>query len=203
MLLQNYRMNGNLLAFPNQKYYNSELTISDHVRQRPDIQLTASADAPDFFGLSSAFIDISGQEEKVGTSYHNKEEANAVVSTVTKLLQAREAKNAPSIGVIAAYKAQAVLINDLLKLEIPKVEEMVTVATVDGFQGGERDIILMSTVRTRSGDAGFLRDSRRINVALTRARHRRWVFGHKESLASSQTDISDFLRGVEIYNFEE
>mgnify|MGYP003386027101 CR=1 FL=1 len=76
-----------------------------------------------------------------------------------------------------------------------KEEELknITVATVDGFQGGERDIILISAVRTRRNDAGFLKDLRRINVAMTRAKHRRWLFGHEQSLVGSQTDLSDFL----------
>jgi superfamily I DNA and/or RNA helicase len=68
------------------------------------------------------------------------------------------------------------------------------VRSVDGFQGGERDIILISAVRTRSGDVGFLRDARRINVALTRARHRCWVFGNQASMQSARTDLSDFLK---------
>ena len=68
------------------------------------------------------------------------------------------------------------------------------VRSVDGFQGGERDIILISVVRTRFGDVGFLDDARRINVALTRARHRCWVFGNKASMQSARTDLSDFLK---------
>jgi senataxin len=68
------------------------------------------------------------------------------------------------------------------------------VRSVDGFQGGERDIILISVVRTRSGDVGFLDDARRINVALTRARHRCWVFGNQASMQSARTDLSDFLK---------
>jgi superfamily I DNA and/or RNA helicase len=72
--------------------------------------------------------------------------------------------------------------------------DKITVATVDGFQGGERDIILISAVRTRVHDAGFLKDFRRINVAMTRAKHRRWVFGHRASLLGSQTDFGDFIQ---------
>lgn len=67
------------------------------------------------------------------------------------------------------------------------------VRTVDGFQGGERDVILISSVRTRLSDVGFLSDCRRINVALTRARHRCWVFGNEECLASAQSDLSSFM----------
>jgi hypothetical protein len=67
----------------------------------------------------------------------------------------------------------------------------VDVRTVDGFQGSERDIIILSAVRTREGDVGFIDDYRRINVAMTRAKHYRWVFGHHAIKAAP--DLSHYI----------
>ena len=67
---------------------------------------------------------------------------------------------------------------------------------MDGFQGGQRAYVVVSTVRTRS-DAGFLKDGRRINVAMTRAQYRRWVFGDEDALRSSHTDLLYYLKSLD------
>lgn len=89
------------------------------------------------------------------------------------------------IGVITPYKAQMQLINDLLKAggESEEGVDQVEVKTVDGYQGREKEVIILSTVRANDeGQIGFLRDRRRANVSLTRARRGLIVVGNQKTL---------------------
>jgi len=102
------------------------------------------------------------------------------------------------IGVITPYKAQVRLIKDLignwvrsLPYPQPRLNDMLEVNTVDAFQGREKDIIVISCVRSNSsatlkGSLGFLVDARRMNVAITRAKHFMFVVGNSETLAKNE-----------------
>jgi len=96
-----------------------------------------------------------------------------------------------SIGVITFYRAQVALLKSMLTGE----EGAVQVATVDSFQGRENDVILLSLVRTEG--AGFLADYRRLNVALTRAKHCLLLLGHAQALASADSSFSHLVRSLE------
>ena len=91
------------------------------------------------------------------------------------------------VGVISPYRAQVQYLRQLVKKEpfFKPYRSLITVNTVDGFQGQERDIILISLVRNNSqGDIGFLRDLRRMNVAITRARMKLIILGDKTTLTA-------------------
>jgi len=103
----------------------------------------------------------------------NKCEADFIKKLVEQLTREKSIDRR-SIGVISAYKEQVYLLRNLLGGGID-------VNTVDGFQGREKPIIIVSTVRTRG--IGFLRDHRRMNVAITRARELLLVVGRSENLA--------------------
>ena len=88
-------------------------------------------------------------------------------------VECSEKKQRTSVGVISPYTAQVIALQDRLGRKFEKHDFLsVTVKSIDGFQGGEEDIILISTVRSnKDGKVGFLSDAGRINVALTRAKY--------------------------------
>ena len=89
------------------------------------------------------------------------------------------------MGIISPYRAQVQYLRRLIKKDefFKPYRKLITVNTVDGFQGQERDIILISMVRSNDeGQIGFLRDLRRMNVAITRARMKLIILGNKETL---------------------
>ena len=92
-------------------------------------------------------------------------------------------------GIISPYKAQVRLLRKYLKNNkmLKPLRHQITVNTVDGFQGQERDVILISMVRDNaSGQIGFLNDLRRMNVAITRARMKLILFGNAETLSKTK-----------------
>jgi superfamily I DNA and/or RNA helicase len=105
-------------------------------------------------------------------------------------------------GIISPYKAQVELLKDIVEkdAEIQSSGIKVSVNTVDGFQGQERDIIYISLVRSNEkGEIGFLADIRRMNVAMTRARKKLVVFGDSSTLGN-HSFYKDFLEYAEEIN---
>lgn len=126
-------------------------------------------------------------------SYSNQHEAQCIAKFVKdKLLPLLQAEDphltAADIGVISLYKQQVQLIDQILNGSATELQHhRVTVSTVDAFQGAERKIILVSTVRANSrGQVGFADDTRRINVALTRAKHQCVIFAHVPTLQQNE-----------------
>jgi superfamily I DNA and/or RNA helicase len=128
------------------------------------------------------FIDTAGagydeQVEPGGASKLNPQEADLVARKVRALLEA--GVPAPTIAVIAPYAAQVRLLRE--KLGVPGLE----IDSVDGFQGREKEAVVLSLVRSNvERDVGFLADERRMNVALTRARRHLLVIGDSATLSS-------------------
>lgn len=164
-----YRMHAEIAEFPSQHFYDGALT------QGRDVEAVEGMGAIGIF-------DVPGENEtQKGTSYVNEEEAEVVGQQVAMLIGV---KNVPpaEVGVAAAYRSQATLIeNHLQDLELPGTVEAsgedlseVKVDTFDSFQGSERRAMVLSFTRSNtSGTIGFLGDelgARRLNVALTRAK---------------------------------
>ncbi len=171
LLAIQYRMNEDLLAFPNKAFYDCQLTSGD----RNEAWTLATCPLKQ----SDLFVALQGQEERrgEGQSLVNKTEAGQVVAWVKACLGWGASEG--DIGVISPYKAQAAHIRDRLR----KAEIFVECDTVDGFQGREKDIVLISLVRSNGqGQLGFLNDLRRLNVALTRAKKLRVVIGDDKTL---------------------
>jgi len=202
LLTTQYRMHPSICKPISDLFYSGKLVTAKSVLTRSSVlkklpqQMVLSA-------LPSAFIDLESVEYKEeGGSTYNMDEAELVVKMVKYLLE--HGVKPSQIGVNTGYKAQVLLILDLLdkmmrgpdRLRGVDLKEL-AVSTVDGFQGDERDFILFSCVRTNTHSVGFLKDKRRINVALSRARHACWVFGQQRCLADSNSSISDFLGCVE------
>ena len=135
--------------------------------------------------------DLNFKEQFVGESYGriNKAEAELTLLTLaeyfTKIGKQRVLGDGIDVGIISPYRAQVQYLKKLIKkYEFFKpYRRLISVNTVDGFQGQERDVILISLVRSNDeGQIGFLKDLRRMNVAMTRARMKLIILGNKETM---------------------
>ncbi len=190
MLEEQYRMHSSIMAYSNRLFYKGKLyphsSVAAHtLHLNPDYMEGQSGYIKEVLGDSHpvCFVHVDGED--IGRT--NEAEAEALVA-LTKTLLDEEAfltggqyGPRPSIGIISPFKAQGERIRELLYEEFEERAWLVDVDTVERYQGGERDIILVSMVKTeRAGD--FLSDMRRLNVTLTRARKKLIVFGHRTCL---------------------
>ncbi|WP_158059242.1 AAA domain-containing protein [Halorussus halophilus] len=178
LLGRQYRMHAAIAEFPNEAFYDGELETADHNR---DWQI---GDLDPLVG-----IDIDGEEKRVsgGHSLYNLAEVESVVEEVERLVS--NGVDAEDVGVISMYRGQIGKIRSRLRETGIDGIGGVTVDTVDSFQGGEREAIVVSFVRSNDeGRSGFLEfgdeGARRLNVALTRARKRLVLVGDWETLSA-------------------
>lgn len=185
MLDVQYRMNRAIMQFSSEKFYHGALHAAP--------QVSNWTLGPDIAPLE--FVDTAGcgyEEKKDGSlSTSNPDEALLLLRHLAVLLNRLEdekpglAASNLSIGIIAPYKAQVKTLRELLAASpmLSSYEHLISVNTVDGFQGQERDLIYISLTRSNDrGEIGFLGDARRMNVALTRARKKLVVVGDSATL---------------------
>ena len=155
-------------------------------------------DAPEDSASTSSSVsaanqnsDLNFKEQFVGESFGriNKAEAELTLLTLaeyfTKIGKQRVLNESIDVGIISPYRAQVQYLKKLIKkYEFFKpYRRLISVNTVDGFQGQERDVILISLVRSNDeGQIGFLKDLRRMNVAMTRARMKLIILGNKDTM---------------------
>ncbi|CAE7337464.1 UPF1 [Symbiodinium sp. CCMP2592] len=144
-------------------------------------------------GCHVAFVEcgyMTGEEGSLGGSHSNYKEANVLLTVLKRCLA--EGTLPSQVGIITGYSAQqALLQKEVAKLGLPGLR----VDTVDGFQGAERDLILASTVRSHY-KVGFMRDPRRVNVLLTRAKRGLVVFGNGTTLNSEMETWRPWLTWI-------
>lgn len=186
LLKMQYRMNEQIMKFSSEWFYNGMVESAPMVSHRGILD----------YDIPMMWIDTAecdGKEEFVGENFGriNRAEAEMTLQTLQQYLEKigkqRILEESIDVGIISPYRAQV----QLLRKELRKREffrpyrHLLTVNTVDGFQGQERDIILISLVRSNDGgDIGFLRDLRRMNVAITRARMKLIILGSSETMTS-------------------
>jgi superfamily I DNA and/or RNA helicase len=176
-----YRMHESIMAFSSLEFYEADLEADASVRGHLLHDLPGVA-ANALTETAVQFIDTAGagyeeQLEPDGESRLNPQEAQMVCRKVEALLEA--GVSAGDIAVIAPYAAQVRLLRE--KLRVPGLE----IDSVDGFQGREKEAVVISLVRSNTdGAIGFLADVRRMNVALTRARRKLLVIGDSATLAA-------------------
>lgn len=186
LLKMQYRMNEQIMKFSSEWFYHGMVESAPTVSHRGILDY----DTP-MMWIDTAECD--GKEEFVGENFGriNRAEAELTLQTLQQYLEKigkqRILEESIDVGIISPYRAQV----QLLRKELRKREffrpyrHLLTVNTVDGFQGQERDIILISLVRSNDGgDIGFLRDLRRMNVAITRARMKLIILGSSETMTS-------------------
>ena len=179
LLTTQYRMNEDIMRFSSEWFYHGKVESAPDVRHRSVLDY----DIP-MLWIDTA--DMSCREEFVGESYGriNKTEARLTLAALQlyfdKVGRERILSERIDVGIISPYRAQVQFLRHLIKADpwFKPYRHLITVNTVDGFQGQERDIILISLVRANDeGQIGFLRDLRRMNVAMTRARMKLIILG--------------------------
>jgi predicted DNA helicase len=176
-----YRMHAAIMDFSSGEFYGAELEADESVRGHRLADLAGVADLP-LTQTPVEFIDTAGagfeeEEEPGGESRLNPREADLTCRRVYALLAAGLA--ADNLGVITPYAAQVRLLRERLPIRGLEID------SVDGFQGREKEAVLISLVRSNPrGEIGFLADVRRMNVALTRARRKLLVVGDSATLAA-------------------
>lgn len=174
-----YRMHQQVMQFSSEQFYDSSLVADASVRRHRLCDLPGVANEPRTTS-PAIFIDTAGagyeeQIEPDGLSKLNPKEAGVVVALVRRLIQA--GIRGDQIAIIAPYAAQVRLLRGRLN------QAGIEVDTVDGFQGREKELVIVTLVRSNSsGEIGFLSDTRRTNVALTRARRCLVVVGDSATL---------------------
>lgn len=179
-----YRMHASIMAFSNRKFYNDELMAHESVANR-----TLGNSIPVEF-IDTAGCGFEEQAGEDGDSRSNPDEINILRKHFDQLKQ--EHSHRWNVAVISPYRAQV----ELLQAEFAGTED-VAVNTIDSFQGQERDVVYISLVRSNErGEIGFLRDYRRMNVAMTRARKKLIIIGDSATLGNDRF-FAELLEYVE------
>ncbi|CUM67907.1 uncharacterized protein PRCAT00005618001 [Priceomyces carsonii] len=177
-----YRMHPDISSFPSREFYKSKLLDGDGMLQKN------TRPWHDIFPLQPyMFFDIVGKHEKneLSRSLFNRNEAKVALEVVEKLNTILPDHDlGGNIGIISPYKEQVRTLKSVFKSKYGhSIFSEIDFNTVDGFQGQEKEIIIISCVRaSETGNVGFLSDIRRMNVALTRARTSLWILGNAKSL---------------------
>ncbi len=213
MLTIQYRMSDEIMQFPNREFYNgllqsdpsvkyrgildwdtaiewveSDLETENGKRKTENEDLTPKSNS---FHLSDFTFPFSSGETLAsdGLSRINPVEAELALQTlydyIERIGKDRILYERLDIGIISPYKGQVQLLRRMLRKDSywKPLRHLISINTVDGFQGQERDIILISMVRNNEqGQVGFLSDLRRMNVAITRARMKLIIIGHSPTL---------------------
>lgn len=184
LLKVQYRMNNDIMQFSSDWFYGGMLQSAPEVKYRSILDY----DTP-ITWINTEGMDCN--EEFIGENYGriNKPEAELSLAKlkeyIEKIGRERFLDEKIDIGIISPYKAQVQYLRQLLKKDsyFKPYRQYITVNTVDGFQGQERDVILISLVRANEeGQIGFLNDLRRMNVAITRARMKLIILGDVSTL---------------------
>ena len=197
LLRVQYRMNEQIMRFSSDWFYGGKVESAPQIKYRGILDWDypiewRTPEEPSSCPLSPAPCSQSSyHEEFVGETFGriNKVEAEETLTVlqeyITKIGKARMLDENIDIGVISPYRAQVQYLRHLFKKHefFKPYRRLITVNTVDGFQGQERDVIIISLVRSNDeGQIGFLCDLRRMNVAITRARMKLIILGDVETL---------------------
>ncbi|MCZ4223053.1 AAA domain-containing protein [Pedobacter rhodius] len=202
LLNEQYRMNNQIMGYSSKVFYQDKLAANQSVANH----ILFPGDEP------LMFIDTAGcgfDEKADGTSTTNPEEAvfllNHLTGYVEEMEQYNPAAKFPYIGVISPYKQQVHLLKELM-LSNPVLmakADKISINTIDSFQGQERDIIYISLTRSNhEGAIGFLSDTRRMNVAFTRAKKKLVVIGDGSTLSrfAFYDDFMKYAEGLNAYH---
>lgn len=184
LLTLQYRMNEAIMKFPAKWFYKNMLEAAPDVENRSVLDF----DSP-ISWIDTSEMDFKEQFKNDSSSRFNKEEGELLVEELERYIRKigyqRIVDESIDFGVISPYKAQVHYIRSLIKKNsfFKPYRRSITIHTVDGFQGQERDVIFISLVRANEeGQIGFLNDLRRMNVAITRARMKLVILGDTKTL---------------------
>lgn len=186
LLQVQYRMNENIMEFPSKWFYDGKLIAHESVKHG----LLRPHESPvDFIDTAGCGYDEKQDPETL--SRYNEEEAALTVKVLENLVEGTGLNEwigeQVTVGIITPYRAQVDYLQKLADASptLDSLNKLLSLNTVDAFQGQERDVIVISLVRSNSkGEVGFLGDIRRTNVAMTRARKKLIVIGDSATLGS-------------------
>ena len=198
LLAVQYRMHAQIMGFSNAEFYANELiadasVIGHRVCDLPEVRTEPLTESPVRF-IDTAGAGYDEEPEEDTDSRRNPREADLAVKYVRRLLDA--GVSGSGIAVIAPYSGQVRLLRERLR------ETGVEIDSVDGFQGREKEVIVISLVRSNpEGEIGFLADVRRTNVAMTRARRGLIVIGDSATLAGHEfyRRMIEYFEGISAY----
>ncbi|KJA25231.1 hypothetical protein HYPSUDRAFT_64818 [Hypholoma sublateritium FD-334 SS-4] len=205
MLEVQYRMHAQICAFPSTTLYGAKLrshaSVAAHLlADLPNAHADSEDDAKEFLQTPVVFFDTAGCEyfERLDGdgdegSRCNENEATIVHNWIVKLSEVGITPN--QIAVITPYQAQVTLLTSLLR---PKYGPLLEIGTVDGMQGREKDVIIISLVRSNdTREVGFLKERRRMNVAMTRAKRHLCVVGDSSTVCHGGSYLKKWLAWLE------
>ena len=184
MLEIQYRMHEDIMHFPSKWFYRGRLQAAPEVSHRNILEFDTPVE-----WFDTARLELS--EDRVNETFGriNKPEAELLVQQLQEYIEKigieRVLDERIDFGLISPYRVQVQYIRQLIKHNrfFHPLKRLITIHTVDGFQGQERDVILISLVRANEdGNIGFLNDLRRMNVAITRARVKLIILGDAPTL---------------------
>lgn len=182
LLRMQYRMCDAIMQFPNQEFYDGQLESAPDVKYRGILDWDTPVE-----WIDSPYEE--GGEVSDGLSRANPAEAALTLQTLQQYFDRigrdRILEERIDVGIISPYKGQIRLLRHLIRKDRywRPFRCLITINTVDGFQGQERDVIVISMVRSNAeGNIGFLHDLRRMNVAITRARMKLILIGDRSTL---------------------
>ncbi len=190
-----YRMHSDIMNFSNRQFYNNDLKAAD---------LVANWKLSNYAGKSVVYIDTAGcgfdeKTNEKSLSRYNDGEFFILQEHFLEFSKTQAIESMPSIGIISPYREQVIFMEEKIGEEeafTPFLDNL-TIKTIDGFQGQERDVIYISLVRSNpTAEIGFLKDYRRMNVAMTRAKKLLIVIGDSATIGADKFYL-DFLNYVE------
>ncbi|SIN84844.1 AAA domain-containing protein [Algoriphagus halophilus] len=191
MLQVQYRMPEDIMGFSNDQFYKGELQAAENTKSH----VFPGEETNPIEWIDTAGAGFTDQKEEESLSTFNPEEAAFTCRYLNEIIKrigiANFKQEGWTIGLIAPYGAQVRLLRSLIfeGYDYPNLKafsDMITIDTVDGFQGQERDLMLISLTRSNErGEIGFLADERRMNVALTRAKRKLVLIGDSSTLAQN------------------
>ncbi len=197
LLQEQYRMNEKIMLFSSKEFYDNKLIAHQSVAG----ELMFAGDYP------FLFIDTAGcgfEEKQEGSGLSNEEEALFVVKHLRGYISSLIDENGYSVAVIAPYRHQVELLKTLVAEDevLRSSKAVITVNTIDSFQGQERDIVYISLTRSNIDNViGFLSEVRRMNVAMTRAKKKLVMIGDSSTLSQHKfyDDLVQYAQSIDGY----
>ncbi|KAJ5124084.1 uncharacterized protein N7515_007909 [Penicillium bovifimosum] len=206
MLTTQYRMHDKIMRFPSDELYQSKLIAADAVKARLLIDLPYEVQGTDDTQEPLVFWDTQGgdfpekaEEDDIsqkgallGDSKSNEMEAMVVARHVNNLVDA--GVRPENIAVITPYNGQLALLSRMLREKYPGLE----LGSVDGFQGREKEAVVVSLVRSNAEhEVGFLAEKRRLNVAMTRPKRHLCICGDSETISRGSSFLKHWMEFLE------
>ncbi|NOT74008.1 MAG: AAA family ATPase [Cyclobacteriaceae bacterium] len=202
MLKVQYRMHQHIMEFSSRYFYKDELIAHDSVKG----QLLNHQQPVEF--IDTAGCGYNEEQDPETLSRFNTEEARLLIQQTERLVEEigleQWIEQNITLGIITPYRAQVDLLHKLAESSstLEPLNKLITINTVDAFQGQERDVIVISFVRSNNeGEVGFLADIRRTNVAMTRAKRKLIMIGDSATLGSHPfyVELIDYVQKGEFY----